>query len=1120
MRRTFFLKLLCAIMLCVFTSLLCFGCTALTALSEHSGGVIINEVVTSNSHSLVDELVGSPDWIELYNSSPYTISLFRFGLSDNIREPRKWVFPDINLASGEYIIIYATSYKDDLPEGKYCAGFGLSKAGESLYLTDRSLNIVDEVDIPSLYQDISYARDEAGSFGFCALPTPGSKNSDKIVASIEDISYALGEESLILSEAVPNNQSGLKAADGRCYPWAELHNNTAQVLPLAEYWLSDNPQNFMKWQLPDYSLQPGQRIIVFFSGKSSKSGELNAGFRLSDDDSALYISNGRGTVIGELSWESPAAGNIAVVRSEGANKYTAFPTPGEQNDERRFSSMKPVQMEQQDPVILNEVLPKNRYSVIDSDGDRPEWAELYNRSETSVSLLGYYLSDDEDRLTKWALPDIQLGAGEYLLVYLSGKDRLEGELHASFGLSKRDSALFFTNLDGLRYDSLPLPTDIGQNISIGRDLNYELKYFAVPTPCAKNDSKGFEEPILVPNRNPDGVIISEVCAVNPAKSRKRDWVEFYNPTNSEKSLTGWYISDDISTPDKYKIKSLTVPPKGYALLYASSRTSLQGENTATFGISASGETLLLTDSKGITRDWFTTGVLRPSNTSGRDVHNASGERVFFETPTPSAQNTSACYKGYAGAPVFSQAALYNKEPFLLEMSTSTPEGRIFYSLDGSKPTEASHEYTAPINISQNTPVRAITLAPGLLKSEITTSTFLFEAPHTVPVVCLSGDPSAISAVYAATERSQRVEREGYMEFYETEGLLGASFPCGLRANGSSTLTLPQKSLSVFLRGGYGRSSVNYPFFKDYEITSFSSLTLRSGGQDRPRARLRDSYFSLAAEGLYVDNIATRPVVMYLNGRYWGIYDLNENQNEDYLKSHYGVDPDEVDIIRRNVQALAGQNLDYKRVRAFGRGRNLGDDATYAQFCEWVDMDYLIDYLITQTFFANSDMFNQKYWRSWDYKVKWRPVLYDMDLGFSASNPTRDILPSYFKYEGVPSRDGSLTNMDLYCGLPANAAWRERFVKRYVYVVMNHYTPERLTKLLDEVASELKPEMKRHLERWNTHASVSAWETSVKELRSCLEKRPQYALKALARYFNISDAKLEEYKREATASGLA
>ena len=144
MRRTFFLKQLCAIMLCVFTSLLCFGCTALTALSEHSGGVIINEVVTSNSHSLVDELVGSPDWIELYNSSPYTISLFGFGLSDNIREPRKWVFPDISLASGEYIIIYATSYKGDLPEGKYCAGFGLSKAGESLYLTDRSLNIVDE----------------------------------------------------------------------------------------------------------------------------------------------------------------------------------------------------------------------------------------------------------------------------------------------------------------------------------------------------------------------------------------------------------------------------------------------------------------------------------------------------------------------------------------------------------------------------------------------------------------------------------------------------------------------------------------------------------------------------------------------------------------------------------------------------------------------------------------------------------------------------------------------------------------------------------------------------------------------------------------------------------------
>ena len=49
-------------------------------------------------------------------------------------------------------------------------------------------------------------------------------------------------------------------------------------------------------------------------------------------------------------------------------------------------------------------------------------------------------------------------------------------------------------------------------------------------------------------------------------------------------------------------------------------------------------------------------------------------------------------------------------------------------------------------------------------------------------------------------------------------------------------------------------------------------------------------------------------------------------------------------------------------------------------------------------------------------MRWRPVYYDLDLALSSSSPTRNILPNYFNAEGIPSQDGSLTNMDLYVGL--------------------------------------------------------------------------------------------------------
>lgn len=1078
-----------------------------------SGGIIISEVVSSNTRSLVHEVLGTPDWIELYNAGTTSVNLAGCHLSDNIREPRKWEFPSVSIGPGEYLIIYATKYEGDLPNGVYCTGFNLSKSGESLYFTDRYLGILDSVDIPPLRQDVSYARGENGLFGFCGIPTPGAANTTPIVSDLASVSYAGADADVQLSEVVPVNSSGMPAANGRRYPWAELYNAGQDAVRLLEYWLSDDPQNFSKWQLPDLLLQPGERLIVYFSGnKSENDAEVHAGFRLGSEDEGLYLSNTQGQVVSQLTWELPMVANIAVVQTSAAEKYAAMPTPGAPNSEITFASLLPAETDESDPVILNEVLPVNRYSLADADGERNEWAELYNRSGETVSLGSYAISDDWNDPAKWVLPDIPLAPGEYLVIFLSGKDRREGELHASFGLSRSDEVMLLTNLNGMRQDAIPLDAEITANISMGRGGNGEIVYFATPTPGAPNDSAGFEQLAAVPARNAGGVYISEVSAVSAAKSGKPDWIELHNPTNREISLAGWGLSDDIDQPDKYVIKSLSMPPGGYAVINASSRTSRQTETTAPFGISSSGDTIFLTDEAGILRDYFETGALSLGVSAGRKESDPTGARAFFSSPTPGEANGSASYPGYAAAPVFSQSALYHAEPFSLEIS-SAEGARVYYTLDGSKPTENAAVYTGPVSISGNTCVRAIAAADGRLNSEIVTRTFLFETPHTLPVICINGNPENFSTVNGASERSQRTEREMYMAYYETDGRLGIDTACGLRATGSSTLTYAQKSFTMYFRGAYGRSSAAYPFYPGYDINEFCSLTIRNSGQDRSNARLRDSYYSLAVEGMYIDNVATRPVIVYINGSYWGIYDLIENQNEDFLASHYGVDPDQVDIIRRNVQALAGSNRDNKRVREFGRGRDLGVQANYEEYAEWVDIDYINDYVIAQTFFANGDMFNQKYWRSHDYTVKWRPVFYDLDYGFFHNNPTRNILGQYFKYEGVPSQDLSITNMDLFCGLPANAGWREQFIKRYIYLVETHLTAERLTTLLDDVAAELRPEMERHIQKWRYPSSLSTWEKNVQDLRDCLEKRPPNALKYVQNYFSVSDAQMEAYRQE-------
>ena len=74
------------------------------------------------------------------------------------------------------------------------------------------------------------------------------------------------------------------------------------------------------------------------------------------------------------------------------------------------------------PVRLNELLLHNAYSLRDDTGERNPWVELYNHTGETVSLWGYYLSDDLESPFKWAFPaDAQIGPGEYLIVFLSGK---------------------------------------------------------------------------------------------------------------------------------------------------------------------------------------------------------------------------------------------------------------------------------------------------------------------------------------------------------------------------------------------------------------------------------------------------------------------------------------------------------------------------------------------------------------------------------------------------------------------------------------------------------------------------------------------------------------------------
>ena len=1099
-----------ALILCIITAALLpllFACSGDKAAS--GGGLVVNEIVSSNKRSLVDASLGTPDWIELYNAGTEVIDLSGYGVSDNLRDLHKFVFPkDTSIAPGEYKILYATTAEEQSENSAFCTNFGLSKSGDFLFITDPYYGIVTQMEIPPLYTDVSYVRESDGTYGFCAVPSPGKENTGEFYLTLDAVFAAQNLKDISISEVLPSDS-------GEHYRWVELYNSGKNPVSLENFCLSDDESDPLKWQIPSGTVAPGGYLCIYLTGMGSNATDgIHSAFRLSNEDSVLLLSDLQGNLIDRISWQPGLPKGLAVVKdASGAGVYTAFPTFEAANSDKTFTDTNITVMDKGDPIHINEALKINTLSRVDEDGEREEWVELKNFSSAPVSLFGYFLSDDGDDLYKFALPDVTLAPGECRVVFLSGKNRTGSELHANFSLSDDENDIFFTSLNGMRSESISLLGVTKANVSVGLDDNWNLRYFASPTPGSDN-AHGFETADQIGCFDNTGVFISETSAVQDVKSNENDWIELHNGSGASVDLTGWTLSDSPNTPAKYTFSAKTIDAGGYLVVECSSHKLRQNADVAPFSLSTGGETLVLYNAEGTLVDSFDTGALGPDLTSGRIESDTSVNRVFFSQATRGEENSADFVAGMAPQPSFSETGLYHTDPFSVTIFCDDPNAAIYYTTDGDEPTTRSNQYTGPVEISKNTPLRAVAIIPGKRVSEITTATYLFEEPHTVPVVCITGDPERIKMVMTVDDMDMKVEKLATISYYEADGTLGTTFPAGIKPKGAGTVAYAQKSLSINLRSGYGQSSVTYPFWPGYEFKTFSALVVRNGGQDWGNARIRDAFANALVEGMNIDNSATRPVVVYINGKYNGLYDLGEDQNGEFLETHYGVDGDTVEFIRRNSTVIKGDNDDIKRVRNFAQMENLSDDEVFAEFSQWVDVAYFTDYFIAQTFFCNSDMFNQKYWRTTDYAVKWRPVFYDLDFAYKTAE--RDIIGQYFNPEGVPSFDKSLTYFEVYIGLKKNKAWREYCVERYVEVVEKYLNSDRATALLDEMAAAIRPEMPRQIARWKKPYSMDEWEDEIKQLRYFAENRPQYALENMRHYFGISqselDALIQKYKQ--------
>lgn len=928
------------------------------------------------------------------------------------------------------------------------------------------------------------------------VPSPTSALSEEYLRSIADLPSSEG----ILLQFTEVRSSGdwMGAFEGcEDKDWFELYNSGAVAVDLGRLYITNDPEKPDKHPLPQLVLEPGQYVAVCCCGKLT---HPSVDMGIARRGETLYIFGEDRREICVLT-VPPLDAELSWACRDGVWGYCTEPTPGRANG-RVFASPDPIQVDSLG-LSVSELLIDGKNASILPDGSYCDFVEFCNETDSILSLKNWYLSDREDDLEKWPFPDVQVAPGEYLLILLGGdgQPRADGLLQADFSVNRREKVVLYDG-NALTYAVFDLPSKIRSDVSMGS----HGEYYLLPTPGRVNGLASYTA-ADTGCYDYTGVFISEVCAY--AGAGNNDWIELYNATESQVSLEGWRL---LKGKEGEKTISLfgILPPGGYAVFETTSHGERQIERIGTFGLSVGGQTLYLFDETGALRDEFATGVLEPGVSSGRVEGNGSIARVFFQKQTRGDRNSDQYSLGYAKAPVFSKTNLYQTSAFMLTL-TSGEGATIRYTTNGTEPGASSAVYTGPIEITKNTVVRAFAQEDGLLDSEIVTYTFLFEEPHELPVVCISLRPKDLDALSSARSKvsASKAQRKGYFSYYEGDKL-ATEFPADFKTKGAGTLGYKQIALSIHLRGKYGVGSVTYPFFEEYGWRAFSSLCIRNSGQDLSHARIRDSYAARLCFGLNIDVAATRPVAVYINGKYYGLYDLNEDQNDDYLESHFGIDKDQVEIIRYNERVVKGRKNDWLKVISYAKNKNFSKDSVYDAFLEWVDPDYFIDYLICSTYLCNADMANQKYWHTKDNTVRWRAIFYDFDyaMGYNDGSVKRDIMRNFFSTKGTATATDTL-----YTYIPAalvnNKGWRERFIERYVELIVTTFAPERAVRILHELRDEMASEMPRHIARWGRPASYAKWEQNLSALEQWMEDRPTYALENLRKYFKLNQSYIDE-----------
>ena len=476
--------------------------------------------------------------------------------------------------------------------------------------------------------------------------------------------------------------------------------------------------------------------------------------------------------------------------------------------------------------------------------------------------------------------------------------------------------------------------------------------------------------------------------------------------------------------------------------------------------------------------------------------------------------------------------------------TAAQDAPIYYTLDGSTPDENAARYEQPIEVARTAVLRACSILPGRAASATMTQTYFISTYHTMPILALTTDPENLfnetdgmladgneldreaqkrpwmKAVYR-----QKKKNKGYIEWYDTDGRQRLSQGMIFSCMGQYSLDMPQKSFSIRANAQFGADTFDVAAFEDRPYTSYAAFALRNGGQDGLYTRVLDGLQQRLAEqsGTSVITQAWRPVIVYINGAYWGHYNLRERIGAKMIAQHEGwKHPEFVDLLEGDGAVNQGSAEDYRALTAYVKAHDLAaEPEALAHVLDHVDVENLIDYFFFEMFVGNEDAGNIRFYRNAvEGDGKWRYVLYDLDWGlFDSGNGG----PAFVMNENGMGRYHIQSNI-LLVKLMQVPEIRAQFLTRAGELFQTVFTTENMIALLDEMTAQIQPEMAMHFERWaaemypqlsfdqpkNPAGAYAYWQERIERAKNVMKKRPTRFYDMMQETFGLTDEEMAAY----------